>query len=378
MNVNRPTNLGWLIRRLGVALLVAALLPIFTAGPRVAHAQSDQPGAVYVLTNDPAGNAVLVYGRGSDGSLTPFGAFATGGTGSGTGLGSQGAVIVSDNHQLLFTVNAGSNTISAFRIESNQSLTLVSTLPSGGVRPTSVAFAKGLLYVLNAGTPNNLSGFTVAPDGSLTALADSTRPLSADNTNPAQVSFDDSGATVIVTERLTNRIVTYTVGRDGRLSGPIAHPSAGPVPFGFAIDKRNTLLVSEAGPGGGASSYRVGGDGSVTPVSSMLMTGQRAACWAVVTKNGRYGYVTNAGTGNISGFALGQDGSAALLNADGVTAITGGNPTDAAVSHNGRFLYVRVALLNSIAIFAINADGSLTTLPALTGTPNNLVGLAGY
>lgn len=378
MQRKQSPKLPWIIQRLGVFLLLAVLLPIFMAGPRVAHAQSDQPGAVYVLTNDPAGNAVLVYGRGGDGSLTPFGSFATGGAGSGTGLGSQGAVIVSDNHQLLFAVNAGSNTISAFRIESNQSLTLVSTLPSGGVRPTSVAFAKGLLYVLNAGTPNNLSGFTVAPDGSLTPLVDSTRPLSADNTNPAQVSFDDSGATVIVTERLTNRIVTYTVGRDGRLSGPIAHPSAGPVPFGFAIDKRNTLLVSEAGPGGGASSYRVGGDGSVTPVSSMLMTGQRAACWAVVTKNGRYGYVTNAGTGNISGFALGQDGSAALLNTDGVTAITGGNPTDAAVSHNGRFLYVRVALLNSIAIFTINEDGSLTALPALMGTPNGLVGLAAY
>ena len=56
------------------------------------------------------------------------------------------------------------------------------------------------------------------------------------------------------------------------------------------------------------------------------MTGRRAACWAVVTKNGRYGYVTNAGRGNISGFAIAQDGSAALLDADGVTAVTGGNP----------------------------------------------------
>lgn len=378
MKMKQSTNLGWLVRRLSVALLLAALLPLFAAAPEVAHAQADQPGAVYGLTNDPAGNAVLVYGRGGDGSLTPAGSFATGGTGSGNSLSSQGAVLVSDNHQLLFAVNAGSNSISSFRIEPNQSLTLVSTIASGGVRPTSVAFAKGLLYVLNTGTPNNLSGFTVAPDGSLTPLANSTRPLSADNTNPAQVSFDDSGAIVIVTERLTNQIVSYTVGGDGRLSGPIVRPSAGPVPFGFAVDKRNTLLVSEAGAGGGASSYRVGKDGAVTPVSSMLMTGQRAACWAVVTKNGRYGYVTNAGTGNISGFAIGQDGSAALLNTDGVTAITGGNPTDAAVSHNSRFLYVRVAQLNSIAVFSINEDGSLTALPALLGTPNGLVGLAAY
>jgi hypothetical protein len=55
-----------------------------------------------------------------------------------------------------------------------------------------------------------------------------------------------------------------------------------------------------------------------------VSAGQRAACWAVVTKNGRYGYVINAGTGNISGFAIGQDGSATLLNEDGITATTGG------------------------------------------------------
>jgi len=34
----------------------------------------------------------------------------------------------------------------------------------------------------------------------------------------------------------------------------------------------------------------------IVPLSAMVMTGQRAACWAVVTKNGRYGYVINAGT----------------------------------------------------------------------------------
>ena len=57
------------------------------------------------------------------------------------------------------------------------------------------------------------------------------------------------------------------------------------------------------------------------------MAGQRAACWAVVTKNGRFGYVANAGTGNISGFMIGSDGSATLLNGDGITATTGANPT---------------------------------------------------
>jgi 6-phosphogluconolactonase len=110
----------------------------------------------------------------------------------------------------------------------------------------------------------------------------------------------------------------------------------------------------------------------------MVMTGQRAACWAVVTRDGRFGYVTNAGTGNISGFRIDRDGSAALLNADGVTAVTGGNPTDAAVSNDSRFLYALVNATNSIAVFAIDTDGSLEPLRSLTGNPAALAGLAAY
>jgi 6-phosphogluconolactonase len=357
------------------ALVVLATGALFAPA---AMAASDPPGAVYTLTNSPAGNAVLVYARGEDGSLTPAGSFATGGAGSGAGLGSQNAVIVSDDQEWLFAVNAGSNSISSFRIRPGQRLELIDTAPSGGSMPTSVTFRRGLLYVLNAGVPNNVTGFRVAGDGTLTPLPDSNRPLSADATSPAQVGFDNDGSTVIVTERATNLVDTYTVDGDGRLTGPSVHPSAGPTPFGFAVDKRNTLFVSEAGAGGGASSYRVGADGSLTRVSSMVMTGQRAACWAVVTKNGRFGYVTNAGTGNISGFRIGRDGSASLLNPDGVTAVTGGNPTDAAVSNDSRFLYALVNATGSIAVLAIGADGSLTPRASLTGNPAGLAGLAAY
>ena len=361
-------------RAAAVLLALAAAALLITTG---ATASADAPGAVYALTNSPGGNAVVVYDRRGDGSLTPASSFATGGAGTGAGLGSQGAVIVSDDHRLLFAVNAGSNSISSFRVRPD-GLELADTAPSGGSMPTSVAFSRGLLYVLNAGVPNNISGFAVDNGGNLTPIADSARPLSADSTAPAQVGFSNSGDTVIVTERATNRIDTYTVAPTGSLAGPFVHVSAGPTPFGFAVDKRDTLLVSEAGAGGGASTYRIGSGGALTPVSAMVMTGQRAACWAVVTKNGRYGYVTNAGTGNISGVAIGHDGSASLLDADGVTAVTGGNPTDVALSGNSRFLYARVSATNEIAGFRIGSDGSLAELPSLTGTPDGLAGLAGF
>ena len=356
------------------SLQSCVLLATVVALPTLASANG--AGAVYAIDNSPSGNAVLVFERAGDGSLASPASYPTGGAGTGAGLGSQGAVIVTEDRRLLFAVNAGSNSVSSFRITPD-GLQLVDTVPSGGTMPTSVTYARGLLYVLNAGGTNNISGFTVDTRGKVAPLSGSTRPLSAASTSPAQIGFNDDGDVVIVTERATNRIDLYVLAEDGRPDGPFVSPSAGPTPFGFAVDKRNTLFVSEAGAGGGASTYRIG-DMTLDPVSSMLMTGQRAACWAVVTKNGKYGYVTNAGTGNISGFALAQDGSAALLNSDGVTATTGANPTDAAVSHDSQYLYARVAGLSAIAIFRINADGSLTPLPPFTGTPAGLAGLAAF
>jgi 6-phosphogluconolactonase len=319
---------------------------------------------------------VVVYKRAKDGSLTQAGSYPTGGLGSGAGLGSQDAVIVSEDRRLLFAVNAGSNSISSFRLR-DEALQLLGTTPSGGILPTSVTFRNGLLYVLNAGEPNNITGFRVTSRGRLIALQGSTRPLSAASTSPAQVGFSDDGESIIVTERTTNIIDTFAVDDEGRARGPFVHTSAGPTPFGFAVGRRNTVLVSEAGAGGGASTYRVD-ERHLDRITSMIMTGQRAACWAILTPSGHFGYVTNAGTGNISGFALARDGSAKLLNADGITAVTGGNPTDMAMSADGRYLYARVGALSQIAIFKIRRDGSLTPLRPFIGAPATLAGLAGF
>src|SRR5918994_1288450 len=189
--------LGSTTRAVAAALALAATALFIATG---ATASADAPGAVYALTNSTAGNAVVVYDRGGDGSLTPAGSYPTGGAGTGAGLGSQGGVVVSDNHRLLFAVNAGSNSISSFRIRPD-GLELVDTVLSGGTLPTSIAFSKGIAYVLNAGVPNNVSGFAVDANGNLTPTPASVRPLSAASTAPAQVGFSDDGATVVVSER---------------------------------------------------------------------------------------------------------------------------------------------------------------------------------
>src|SRR5438132_14652 len=94
--------------------LVLGLLAVFAFATTAASSSPSFAGTVYTLSNSTAGNAVLAYGRAADGTLSPQGSFPTGGAGTGGGLGSQGAVVLSDDRHWLAAVNAGSNSVSLF------------------------------------------------------------------------------------------------------------------------------------------------------------------------------------------------------------------------------------------------------------------------
>src|SRR3982751_6091780 len=101
-------------------LVVAAALAIAGAAPvQAAHDQGGGSGsALFVQTNDPAGNAIDVFDRASDGTLTFVDSYATGGDGGREAgamsdpLASQGSLVRVPHSNLLLAVNAGSNTIS--------------------------------------------------------------------------------------------------------------------------------------------------------------------------------------------------------------------------------------------------------------------------
>src|SRR5215218_2642238 len=249
-------------------------------GASLSRGSSDNSvGAVFTVSNQAAGNAVIAFSRASDGSLTPAGSFATLGNGTGAGLGSQGAVVLSEDGQLLFAVNAASNTITSFAVN-GASLTRIGSVASGGTLPISLTTHGDLLYVLNAGGTENITGFTISSSGVLSMLAGSSRPLSGTGVMPAQVGFDPSGRWLVVTEKGTNRIDTYRVESTGYASAPIVNPSAGVTPFGFAFNQKGVLIVSEAFGGAvnasAVSSYTLGGNGALHVVSASVPTTETA------------------------------------------------------------------------------------------------------
>lgn len=339
-------------------------------------------GAVYTMTNAAAGNALLVFNRSAEGQLSPAGVFPTGGLGTGGGLGNQGALAIDERKGYLFVVNPGSNSISVFRIIED-GLQLVDVAASHGSRPISLTVNRRILYVLNnggaVGGRDSIAGFKILKDGHLAPII-AGLPLSAPSVGPAQIGFDHEGEALLVTEKATDKLDLFTVDDDGVAHGPKVVSSAGKTPFGFAFGKRDQVFVSEAFGGavnaGAMSSYEVE-DSALETITAGASDKQTAPCWVVVTNDGRFTYTTNTGSGTVSGYSIGFDGSVHLLNENGQTAVTGNGsiPIDAALSNDSRFLFVLTPGSQNIQGFGVTPDGSLVPVSQASGIPTSANGL---
>ena len=328
-------------------------------------------GAVYLQSNNAAGNAVLRFPRAPDGTLGSPMRFSTGGLGSGSGLGNQGALALADRGRLLYVVNAGSDEVTGFRV-GPAGLDRIGTRHSGGDLPMSLAVTGRLLYVLHNGAVSTVTGFTIGPDGKLQPIPGAERVLPNAAPDVAQVAASPDGRRLVVTEKAANTIVTFTIRSNGTLGPPVETPSAGMTPFGFAFDPRGRLIVSEAAGGApdasSLSSYRRSA-GTWSVITASAGTTETAACWVVVTPDGRYAYTTNTGSASISGYRVRDDGSLALLDADGVTATTGAGPLDLAFNRNGKYVYSLNGAGRSLSAFRVKDDGSLVPIATVSGLP---------
>jgi 6-phosphogluconolactonase (cycloisomerase 2 family) len=395
-------------------------------------------GAVYTTTNDPNGNGVIVFRRHQDGTLTQGPTVPTGGTGIAAQppftfpiVDSSGSMALADHGRPLFVVNDGDNTITSFRTDGG-GLRRVDRVSSGGVLPVSLTTHGNLLYVVNE-MSSNIAGFYFSSDGRLFSIPGSQQLLSPgfpSGTAPpnaggvaAQIGFSPDGHHLVVTERgvpsTVGAIDTFAVHPNGSLTLEQANRTASvdPNPFGFAFTNAGQLLVSNVGQvsgtfdypagsvpipqildpaqfTGSASSYSLSSTGALTPISTKVLSGGRGACWLVLSKDGKFAFVTNTlstapilgppngigtGAGGLTTYRVGTDGTLTRL---GQTDLGPGSPTDIAVSSDGKFLYVSdpnvppPPATSHIDVFAINANGSLTPITQGATLPVIISGLA--
>ena len=368
------------MKRIAIVMALIAAVATALAGAQAAYTKNPKKGkgrhggkVVFVQTNEVNGNRVVVYDRNASGTLSPAGTFATAGNGGVAApgdesdrLASQGSLVYDAGHRLLFAVNAGSDTVSTFRVRGHR-LKLKDVDPSGGGFPASIAVHRNLVYVLNSGGTGIVKGFRIRGNH-LRPIGGSARSLGLANsdppnflTSPGQVGFTPDGRKLIVTTKASgSHIVVFRVSGDGRLSTtPVVNNSATPVPFAFTFTPTGRVASGEAGTSN-LTTYLLNADGTLADPRT-LTDGQMALCWIV--RAGGFYYVSNTASNTVSGFTVGADGQPSLIGATGVVANTGAGPIDMTVS--GRYLYVQTGAAGTVEGYRINGNGTLTSIGAV-------------
>ncbi len=336
-------------------------------------------GAVFAMSNASAANRIFVYRRGDGGDLKRVGNVRTRGLGIGTDLDTQGGLRLGPDNRFLYAVNAGSDDISVFAVNGTR-LEFIQKVYAGD-EPVSLTLHGNLLYVLNGSVAGNgIRGFKVAHDGRLTALPDSFRALSSPIAVPGGIDFSPDGRFILVTHKTTNVLLTpmhaidgFTIGPDGYAAAmPVANASFGIRPFSLAFRRDGKVVVVEsfnAAPNrSAASSYNSFPDGRINVISGSVQNGQTDSCWVVVSKDQRYAFTANFGSGTISSFRIdASSGALSLIN--GVAAVTGATsqPVDLALSADGQYLFLLLRGTGGVASFRIEADGTLTPRGIVVG-----------
>ena len=209
------------------------LIGTFTVGLQPTNMALSPSNILYVTGQGALGGTVQAFTL--DTTTTPptlnsIGSFPTGTIPYGIAIPSSGS--------FLYISNTQSNSISEFQVQSDGSLTQLSSSPfgEGYQSPTWMLIDKSgkYLYVANEGS-SNLMAYTIGSDGSLTALSSTIAPI-ATGSQPNLIASDPNGEFLFV----------------GNQSSPVVQS--------FALDAGNGALTS-------VESYKV----TATPTSIVVV-----------------------------------------------------------------------------------------------------------
>ncbi|MFZ1992718.1 MAG: beta-propeller fold lactonase family protein [Solirubrobacteraceae bacterium] len=371
---------------------LAAGLTVAVTGVATAHptARADRPhrspviGHVYVNDNTTPANTIAGFDRHADGTLTPIpgSPFATGGAGTGAGIGSQGALQTAPGGRELLAVDAGSNQISQLWIGRDGRLWPVpgGTIASQGNEPVSIAVARDLVYVANSGAgASDYAGFAFDRFGRLRPIPGATFPL-PDTAQPGDVLINSTATRLVGTRVGTSQIDSFTIDGRGDLHAAPGSPFAaqGPGPFGSEFDPIDPgqVFVSNAhgGPNAGTvSAFDDGPQGVLSSIgASPFPNGQTAPCWVEITRDGRHLFAVNTAVPSVSSYRIRRDGALRLIQntpfSEANAATLG--PEDARLSPDDATLWVVDTKGDAVSAFAVRGgrltqiDAAPTALPA--------------
>lgn len=420
-------------------VLALALLALSACAPKQESNQSADsaepatPAAtatshLYTQTNETE-NSIIHYARLADGTLTEMERVATGGKGTNgfkpaTGdesapdtLLSAYALTMSGDHQWLFTVNAGDQSVSAFTVAADGKLTLADHEPTGEqAPPSSVAFddKTQTLYVMHTLGPDHIRSFKLQ-DGSLvdTGNAYTLNYEKFDNRVATSIVVSPDGR-FLLADILFNAppkagangpeltpsnagnpdgLVVFPIAADGSLGKAVLNDAGAPTPFSLRfLHGSNSQFVNTFAAGNGAVLSTLADDGTVSnsPLETVDLTlapkGPSETCWVSISPDNTHAFVTNFGLGNLSSFSISGDtlttanGSLGLVEGDGKFKAFAGIPTsgpnDSWASADG-FLYQLYPNASTLVAYRIEGK-DLAEVGRYPVPYNSTTGMTGF
>jgi len=335
----------------------------------------------FVYTNDNASpattgspNTVSAFRANSDGSLTLLAGspFATGGNGSNGGTISANDIAIvprTSSLSLLYAVNQGDGTISAFTINPGTgNLTLLAGSPfliDGLSGDFSIAPSpNGAFLFATDDSTTVIRAYSISATGTLSEIPGS--PFQTGN-SWLGLKVTANGRFLLAGETSGNGGVgVFSIGPSGSLSAVSGSPFAGSGPssgitvncsgsLAFHIDNQQAIDV-----------YNMSSNGSLNPVAGspfQTVTGFNAGL--TLSPNNQFLFVTdpfgNNGASDISSFAVGNGGALTPAPGSPYPALFGpGGVAATTTSNDGKYLYSYGFVFAQVDVQRIAANGSLT------------------
>jgi 6-phosphogluconolactonase (cycloisomerase 2 family) len=333
---------------------------------------------VYV-NNQTFHNTISAFQINSDGSLTQISGspFLSGGNGAQGPIGGL-AIAAESSGNYLYATNGANGTVSALKIiPSNGSLSPVPGSPfrvGGESGPYYVAASADgrFLFVTNSFS-TQIRAYAISPrTGSLVELPGS--PFAA-GANIEVMKVTANGKFLIATANSINALAVFSISPKGALT-PVSGSPFAASGSAAAVDSNcaNNQVFAVSNSTYLIDAYSLASDGSLTPVSGSPFSNGTTGTGnnsfdLVLSPNSQFLFTTDSFTQDISSFAVSSAGS--LSPVEGSPFFTSEWTGGTAITHGGDFLYTVLFASGEIDARSVSSTGALTAVPGTPFGPGN-------
>ena len=256
--------------------------------------------------------------------------------------------------EFAYAIDTIGGTIYAYTIDQTTGALTAGTPVATGTYPTSITVDPSgkFAYVSNMGA-NTISAYQINSDGTLTDLG-----------TAATGNFPTSVVTVLVgslefayaTNSFDGTISVYQINSDGTLATETA-VTAGTYPTSVTVDPSGKFAYATNESSNNISVYQINSDGTLTAGTAVATGTYPTSVVTVLVGSLEFAYATNSGDGTISVYTIDQTSGALTV---GTAVAAGTYPSSITVDPFGRFAYVANMGGGNILVYKINPDGTLT------------------